>query len=197
MLSHDRFIAILSPVAPTLLSADAHALAQVRERRDVYAVQDRAVMAQAVAMERRMLVATAARQQISGNGWTFDDEYEAAGGYRWLVDDDAIVRLSKTTREKRASKSAAYQPMLDGFREDELDHPDRETILIRLDGEPLGDARVTAALLKDDGRTTNYSFDMRDLAHLETVPAVATTKPTTGIALPATAIKRSDNAQAG
>jgi hypothetical protein len=81
-------------------------------------------------------------------GWELIEDHLASGGYEWLVDGSVTVRLSKTTPESR--REAARQQLL-GVQP-ELEHfllppPPRrssvgEAVLIRLNGDPLGQAGV-------------------------------------------------------
>lgn len=139
----------MKPAAPRILAADEDAIAGLAPRASFFAGLDQQPAAVSLAAERRAVVASAMRAQIApALGWELIEDHLASGGYEWLADGSVTVRLSKTTPESR--REAARQQLL-GVQP-ELEHfllpsPSRHTsvgeaILIRLNGDPLGQAGV-------------------------------------------------------
>jgi hypothetical protein len=144
-----------------------------------------------------MLVATAMRAEIApALGWELIEEYLDCGAYEWLVERSVTVRLSKTTPESR--REAATKQILGVQAELEnfiLPPPARssssdEAFLIRLNGDPLGQASVDVIAAGPKG-PVGAAVSLRAIAEMQTEeirPAAATpSKPKVSLpgALPA------------
>ena len=148
MVATEKMIRIVRPAAARILAVDQDAMKGISRRRRLFAAADQQPAAVAIAAERRMLVATAMRAEIApALGWELIEEHLDSGAYEWLVGGSVTVRLSKTTPESRreaAKQLLGVQPELEHFL---LPPPPRptsieETILLRLNGDPFGQAVV-------------------------------------------------------
>ncbi|HEU4737129.1 MAG TPA: hypothetical protein VFS48_08915 [Solirubrobacterales bacterium] len=132
-------------MAAAILAEDAKATGQVAERKSVYASLDPQPAAAAMANERRAIVATAMRKEIApAAGWTLIEDNLRNGAYEWIAADGVAVRLSKTTPESRLQEAAKA---LQGVQSQLIELPpppdeQRETILLRLMGNPLSEVSV-------------------------------------------------------
>lgn len=132
-------------MAAAILAEDVRASTQVAERKSVYASLDPQPAAVAMANERRAIVATAMRKEIApAAGWTLIEDNLRSGAYEWIAADGVAVRLSKTTPESRLQEAAKA---LQGIQSELIEFApppegQRETVLIRLMGNPLSEASV-------------------------------------------------------
>jgi hypothetical protein len=149
MVATEKMIDIVTPAAPRILAVDEDAISGLARQRKIFAGADQQPAAVSLAALRRMLVATAMRVEIApALGWELIEEYLDCGAYEWLVDGSVTVRLSKTTPESRREavtrQILGVQPELENFifpapvRRSSSD----EAILIRLNGDPLGQPSV-------------------------------------------------------
>lgn len=155
MVMDMRHVERLKPIAPEILSVDATVLAQITERKNFYAGLDKHPAAMAMAGDRRAVVATNMRTTIAPrHGWELIEDNLLSGAYEWLVDDELIVRLSKTTPESRAEHVRALAGIQDTlFRTKPLAKAPREVLLIRLIGNPLdGEPTVDVAPVSPQGK---------------------------------------------
>jgi hypothetical protein len=197
MIATEKMIDILRPAAPRILAIDEDAIAGLAQRRKFFAGLDQQPAAVALAAERRMLVATAMRAEIApALGWELIEEYLDCGAYEWLVESSVTVRLSKTTPESRreavTKQILGVQAELENFI---LPPPARssssdEAFLIRLNGDPLGQAGVDVIAAGPKG-PVGAAVSLRAIAEMQTEelrPAAATpSKPKVSLpgALPA------------
>jgi hypothetical protein len=173
MVATEKMIDIVRPAAPRILAIDGDAIAGLSRRRKLFAGVDQQPAAVALAAERRMLVATAMRAEIApALGWELIEEHLDCGAYEWLVDGSVTVRLSKTTPESRRATAAkqilGVQPELEHFI---LPPPARsslgeEAFLIRLNGDPLGQASVDVIAAGPKG-PVGAAVSLRAIAEME------------------------------
>lgn len=167
----------LKPIAPDILSIDADAVAQVAKRRSVFAGLDKHPAAVAMAGERRAMVATAMRATIAPrHGWELIEDNLFSGAYEWLA-DDLIVKLSKTTPESREQAPKALLGVQESLLPDRpLAKAPRETVLIRLMGNPLEGASVDIVPVGPNG-TTGLPVSLTAIAAAKTDRIPNTGKP--------------------
>jgi hypothetical protein len=157
MVTSERLIKIIRPLAAETLGFDAAAVKHVKDRSGGYAGLDPQPAAAAMAMERRAYVVTELRKFIAGRlGWSVNEKKLPCGGYEWFPEDGLAVRLAKSTPESR--QEAAMQLLgIQGEFALQLPPPkvaddEREVILIRLMGNPLNSPSVDVVPLKENGK---------------------------------------------
>ena len=181
MVTSERVIHLIQPIAAGILDIDAAAITRVKSRRGDFAGYDRQPGEAALAMERRAYVVTETRKLIAAEvGWPLNEKKLPCGGYEWLP-DGISVRLSKTTPESRLEEAKALLGIQGEF---DLGIPapaakdPRETILIRLMGS-LDRPKVDVVSLADDGlHGTTIPLSAIASANTERLPSTGTpTKP--------------------
>ena len=174
MVATEKMIEIVRPAAAGILAVDGDAIAELQSRRGFFSGKDQQPAAVALAAERRMILATAMRAEIApALGWELIEEHLGCGAYEWLVDGSVTVRLSKTTPESRreavTKQILGVQPELEHFI---LPPPARhsstdEAILIRLNGDPLGQASIDIIAAGPKG-PVGAPVSLRAIAEIET-----------------------------
>ena len=86
MISDLELVEVVQPAVAAVLDTDAVVLAQIAERRHVYASMDPQPAATAMALERRAFVATEMRKNIGPScGWELIEEHLESGAYEWVA----------------------------------------------------------------------------------------------------------------
>jgi hypothetical protein len=159
MVTDERIIALFKPVAAEILAADADAVAQLSKSRELFSGLDAQPAAVAMASQRRALVATRMHRLVApAAGWKQVDDNFSCGAYEWIGPEGEFIRLSKTTPETRKLEAAKA---LQGVQVQLIESPpspssdSRETILIRLMGNPLTDASVDVVCVGRKGVRTS------------------------------------------
>jgi hypothetical protein len=188
MVASERLIELLQPAAPAILEADARAVAHVAERKHAFAALDKQPASAAMAGERRAIVATEMRTVIAPKlGWVLVEDHLKWGAYEWVVGDDILIRLSKTTRESRLEAVATLLG-IQGALFETAPHPaaPRDQVLIRLMGNPLVGASVDVVPVARDERPTT-ALPLRAVAATQAVAIPNAGVPAkTTVSLPST-----------
>ena len=180
MVVSERVIELFQPAAAGILEADSRAVAHVAERKSAFAAWDKQPAAAAMASERRAIVATELRTTVAPSlGWMLVEDHLKCGAYEWIVDDDILVRLSKTTPDSRLEATAALLGLQYPLFET-APHPTapRDEILIRLNGNPLVGTSVDVLPVTRDGRAAT-ALPLAAIAATRTVKLPNAGKPPT------------------
>jgi hypothetical protein len=187
MIADSELIEVVQPAVAAVLDTDAVVLAQLAERRQVYASMDPQPAATAMALERRAFVATEMRKNIApACGWELIEEHLESGAYEWVA-GETLVRLSKTNRDSRLEDVKAtlglqgVQPSL--FKTSASPGGPRDEVLIRLMGNALHGASVDAVALGPHGKL-GQPIPLRLIAEMQVERVQPTSAPKPNIKLP-------------
>ncbi len=159
MVTDERIIDLFKPVAADILAADADAVAQLSASRELFSGFDAQPAAVAMASHRRAFVATQMHRTVApAAGWKQIDDNFSCGAYEWIGPNGEFIRLSKTTPEARKLEAAKALQGVQVQLIESAPSPSpglRETILIRLMGDPLRDPSVDVVCVGRKGVQTS------------------------------------------
>ena len=188
MISDLELVEVVQPAVAAVLDTDAVVLAQIAERRHVYASMDPQPAATAMALERRAFVATEMRKNIGPScGWELIEEHLESGAYEWVA-GDALVRLSKTNRDSRLEDVKAalglqgvQAPLFKNDSSARWSAGRRSSI--RLMGNALHAASVDAVALGPRGKL-GQPIPLRLIAEMQVERVEPATAPKPSVKLP-------------
>lgn len=182
MVTSERLIRIVHPLAVDVLGFDAAAIDHVKARSGGYAGLDPQPAAAAMAMERRAYVVTETRKFIAERlGWPINEDKQPCGGYEWFPEDGLAVRLAKTTPESRQEAAKALLGIQGELAlqlpPPKVDDDQREVVLIRLMGNPLNSPSVDVVPLRKNGQH-GAAIPLKAIAQANTERLSSTGTPT-------------------
>lgn len=190
MVTNERLIRTVHPLAANALGFDVAAVDHVKARSGGYAGFDPQPAAAAMAMERRAYVGTEMRKFIARRlGWPINEKKLPCGGYEWFPEDGLAVRLAKTTPESRQEAAKALLGIQGELAlqlpPPKVDDDQREVVLIRLMGNPLNSPSVDVVPLSRNGQHgTAIPLKAIAQASIERLPSTGTPLTKTTVTLP-------------